>query len=34
MSLTNRPKRYGFSRVWEALTARRVSDKGAEHDKL
>ena len=24
----------GFSRVWEALTARRVSDKGAEHDKF
>lgn len=34
MSLTNRPKRYGFSRVWEALTARRVSDKGAERDKF
>ena len=30
----NRPERYGFSRVWEALTARRVSDKGAEHDKF
>lgn len=23
-----------ISRVWEALTARRVSDKGAEHDKF
>ena len=24
----------GYSRVWEALTARRVSDKGAERDKF
>ena len=30
----NRPERNGFSRVREALTAGRVSDKGAEHDKL
>ena len=28
------PERNGFSRVREALTAGRVSDKGAEHDKL
>ena len=34
MSLTNRPKRYGFSRVREALTARRVSDKGAEYNQF
>lgn len=34
MSLTNRPKRNGFSRVREALTAGRLPDKGTEHDKL
>ena len=33
-SLLTKPEGYGFSRVREALTARRVSDKGAEHDKL
>ncbi len=30
----NRPERNGFSRVREALTAGRVPDKGAEHDKF
>ena len=28
----NRPERYGFSRVREALTAGRLPDKSAEHD--
>lgn len=34
MSLTNRPKRHGFNRVREALTAWRVQNKSAEHNQF